>query len=130
MGRTHAPETIQEGNALRKVRDSDTDTNLGPHRRRIDIEGVLAGLREIFLPLQIARKRDIPNRERNARSHLELTRYGVAEIALVYKRIDMAVSVLTKAFIVVAIVKSHITRDNVEESAVAVTKTQAIQVIL
>ena len=82
----HAAESIQERNSLSKVRNSHTDANLRPQRSRINVHRVFASLRKVLFPLQIASDTDIPNRERNARSHLELTRYGVAEIALVYSQ--------------------------------------------
>ena len=55
----------------------------------------------------------------------------MAEVALVYKRIYVAVPVLGEVHIIVSMVKAHITGNNVPETtiAVAVADTEAIQVV-
>ena len=128
----HTAEAVQEGHFLGKVRHRHAHTDLRPHRRGIDIHGVFSGLGEIFLPLQVTRYANVPNRERNARPHLELTGYRMPKVTLINNRIYMVVSILGKAHIIVSMIKTHIASDNVIEATVTVTVTQAkaIQIIL
>ena len=97
-------ERIQNGYTLSKVRHRNTYTNLGPNGRRVNVHRIFSRLSEVLFPLQIARDTDIPNRERNARPHLELTRNRMAEAALIHKRIYVMVPILCKAHVVITMV--------------------------